>query len=81
MLLGSSYHEHSKSLVAFMFGKSWNVSVDVCSITNAFLMLCHTAKGAQIINVCVTRYTCIFVNESNFPQKNMYVNFDNALST
>jgi len=40
-------------------------------------MLWHAVKSANISHLCVTRFTCIFVNASNFTQKNR--NFEELL--
>ena len=86
-LSGSPYHGYSTNLVAFFFGKSWHVSVDVCSITNelflgsVILTMWHAAKRANINNLCVTRFTCIFVNSSNSPPPQRTVILKNYLFT
>jgi len=74
MLLCSPYHLHSKSLVPFIFRKSWHVCIDVCSIMNEFFlsgvilsMLWHKEKGANINNSSVTRFTCIYEILSKHP--------------
>ena len=71
-----------KAWLRSFFGKSWHVNVVVCSITNElWLSSFYTdnvvTKGANIHDSCVTRFTCIFVNASNFALKNR--NFEELL--
>jgi len=84
IMLGSPYHEHFKRFVSLIFRKAWHVSIHVYSITTELYLssallsiMWHKAKGTNINNSCVTRFTCIFVNAPNYPEMNR--NFEELL--